>query len=116
MYYYKGNWPRIAEEDYVLDPSLTAIYSEALTQYPMWHRVGKGAINCLQWHVDEPLWVRNFKRGLLTNFQQDPSQPEIWEVSTAEIGQNLLVFMHDLESKIRLKFMHKVLPCFCRLV
>ena len=37
MYYYKGNLPRIAEEGYTLDPSLTAIYSKALPQYPLWH-------------------------------------------------------------------------------
>jgi hypothetical protein len=79
VYYYKGNWPRISEEDYVLDPSLTAIYSEALTQFALWHQVQAGSITCIQWHIDEPLWVRNFKRGVLTNFQQNSRPSEIWE-------------------------------------
>lgn len=81
VYQYKGSWPEISNQDYVLDISLTAIYNKALTQFPLWHRVEAGRINCLRWDDEEQLWVRNFKRGLVSSFQQDSSRPETWEVS-----------------------------------
>jgi hypothetical protein len=82
VYRFRGNWLEVSEEDYFLDPSLTATYNEALTRYPLWHRIEEGAMNCLRWHPDEQLWIRNFKRGLLASMQMR-NKPDYWETHVA---------------------------------
>lgn len=70
----------IVNGDLILNNKLTTLYSTALTQHSMWRRATDGHIDCLWWHDEEQLWVRNFKRGIQGAFQNDLIKTDYWEV------------------------------------
>lgn len=88
VYQYNGSWPRFTSEEYFPDPVLTEIYDTAISRYPTFVKYDDGIIGCLQWNDEEPLWVRNFKRGILsitqlklpTDWTSNPTHSVEWEV------------------------------------
>ena len=73
---------------YTLHPGLTEVYSKALTKYAVWHRHVNRLTECIWWHDEEELWVRNFKRGILSVAQVNMKETEFWEVTDPMIIVN----------------------------
>ena len=63
-----------------INSTMTEIYSKELTKFSMWHRATDGYIDCIWWHDNEEMWVRNFKRGVLDAFQNDLVKTDYWQV------------------------------------
>jgi hypothetical protein len=73
--------------------NLTEVYSKALTKYSVWRRATDGFIDCIWWHDDEELWVRNFKRGILDAFQNDLVKTDYWQtgvIGTCHVKQSIV--------------------------
>jgi hypothetical protein len=72
------------DSSYSLHTGLTTIYSEALARHAAWVRITNGNVNCIWWHDNEELWVRNFKRGIFSAVNDDKNETDYWE--TGVIG------------------------------
>eukprot|EP00118_Oscarella_pearsei_P028813 m.3001 g.3001 ORF g.3001 m.3001 type:complete len:1684 (+) comp9003_c0_seq2:144-5195(+) len=88
---YNGTWPMTSRKDYTLNVKLSEVYSDSLTQWSTWFQWDDGEVRCIEWGNEEPLWVQNFKRGLLSPWQLNLKEKSFWQTAVTghcRVSQN----------------------------
>ncbi|XP_065834816.1 uncharacterized protein [Oscarella lobularis] len=76
---YNGTWPMTSQTNYKLNTQLTDIYAKFLTKWSSSFWWDDGDVRCVRWSDEEPLWVRNFKRGLISPWQINVKERSSWQ-------------------------------------
>ena len=70
-----------SQTNYKLNTQLTDIYAKFLTKWSSSFWWDDGDVRCVRWSDEEPLWVRNFKRGLISPWQINVKERSSWQVN-----------------------------------